>query len=335
MAHMAQHATIARTRLRQTRLERLDTFLRSNAARLVLLLLVANTILAQAFFNSGGRILVLLGMNLTAVYLNTSAVLSTLAFSLFEIAMLWARQEVLALDESIKRLINAQAWLSRNRAALVVITAINFYSLAVFNAAIWPSVAVPGIPEPPAPWRYYLHAGFYTAILYLAGIVGERVKSEQEVSMTMARRHTQQALAAHDAQFAQQIKDMAEAGDPLAPLVAATSSPETAQLVALQHLAVTGQVSVMDAARLNAAAKGHDTTLLDKLLTHQQQQLAAPMVSGVGAADIAELIDEVDEVDEAAPDAAADGVALQRPPNGRYNYRRLDDALAATRGVIG
>jgi hypothetical protein len=251
-------------------LERLDGFLRSNAIRLVLLFLVANTILAQAFFNSGGRILVVFGMNLTAIYLNASAILSTLAFSLFEIAMLWARQEVLALDESIKRQINAEAWLRRNLYALLAITAINFYSLAVFNAAIWPDLAVPGVPEPPSPWRYYLHAGFYTAILYLAGIVGERTKSEQEVSMTMARKHTQQALAAHDAQFSQQIKDMTAAGDPLAPLVAATSSPETAQLVALQHAAVTGQVSVMDAARLNAAAKGHDTALLDRLATHNR-----------------------------------------------------------------
>jgi len=324
---MAQHATIARTRLRRTWLERLDTFLRSNAVRLVLLLLVANTILAQAFFNSGGRILVLFGMNLTAVYLNTSAVLSTLAFSLFEIAMLWARQEVLALDESIKKAIGAVAWLRRNRYALIAITAINFYSLAVFNAAIWPSVAVPGIPEPPAPWRYYLHAAFYTAILYLAGIVGERTKSEQEVSMTMARRHTQQALAAHDAQFSQQIKDMTTAGDPLAPLVAATSSPETAQLVALQHLAVTGQVSVMDAARLNAAAKGHDTILLDKLLSHQQQ-LAIPVAAGLVAAESADMVEVIDEVET---DGATASPAVQQPPTGRYNHRRLDERLAATR----
>jgi len=292
--------TIARTRLRRTALERFDAFLRSNAVRLVLLFLVANTVLAQAFFNSGGRILVLFGMNLTAVYLNTSAVLSTLAFSLFEIAMLWARQEVLALDESIKKLIGAEAWLKRNLYALIVITAINFYSLSVFNAAIWPGVGVPGIPEPAAPWRYYLHAGFYTVILYMAGIVGERVKSEQEVSMTMARRHTQQSLTAHDAQFSQQIKDMTERGDPLAPLVAATSSPETAQLVALQHAAVTGQVSVMDAARLNAAAKGLDTTLLDRLMAHQQGRgvtdraavrrdgMAVAAGAGDGATDAAE-----------------------------------------------
>jgi hypothetical protein len=38
--------TIARTRVRRTPLDRLDAFLRSNAVRLVLLFLVANTILA-------------------------------------------------------------------------------------------------------------------------------------------------------------------------------------------------------------------------------------------------------------------------------------------------
>src|SRR5689334_1004200 len=54
----ARASVIARTRVRRTALEKFDVFLRSNAVRLVLLLLVANTILAQAFFNSGGRILV-------------------------------------------------------------------------------------------------------------------------------------------------------------------------------------------------------------------------------------------------------------------------------------
>src|SRR5215470_3009619 len=198
--HTNAPGTIARTRVKLHWVERVDRFLHSNAIRLVLFALVANTIMAQAFFNSAGRILVLWGVNLTGLYLNTSAVFSTFAFSLFEIAMLWARQEVLALDESIKQQIGARAWLTRNLATLVVISLINFYSLTVFNAAIRPSIRVPGIPEPPAPWKFYLHAGFYTVILYLAGIVGERVRSEQELTMTMARKHTQQALAAHDGQ---------------------------------------------------------------------------------------------------------------------------------------
>ncbi len=315
---MAAH-TIARTRVRQTWIERLDRFLRSQAIRLVLFFLVANTILAQAFFNSAGRILVVFGHNYTQLYLNISAVFSTLAFSLFEIAMLWARQEVLALDESIKQQIGAQRWLQRNLWTLLVISAINFYSLTVFNAALWPAIHVPGIPEPPAPWRYYLHAGFYTVILYLAGIVGERVKSEQELTMSMARKHTQQALAAHDAQFSQQIKDMTARGDPLAPLAAATSSPETAQLIALQAVALSGQLNVADAARLNVAARGHETDLLDRLAAHTDA-VATPAV----VTELAPM--RVDEAER------AEAEILETPiPQQRYNARRLTDRLEATR----
>jgi hypothetical protein len=272
--------------------------------------------MAQAFFNSAGRILVLWGLNLTGLYLNASAVFSTFAFSLFEIAMLWARQEVLALDESIKKQIGAGAWLNRNLATLVVISLINFYSLTVFNAAIWPAIHVPGIPEPPAPWKFYLHAGFYTVILYLAGIVGERVRSEQELTMTMARKHTQQALAAHDAQVQQQIKEMTARGEPLAPLAAATSSPETAQLIALQSLVLAGKVDVMEAARMNVTATGGDTALLDRFGTRsappRQVVALAPAAGEAAAAD-----EEVDEEESI--------------PSGRYNAKRVTARLEATR----
>jgi len=321
--HMPNHeisavaGTIARTRVRLNWVERVDRFLHSNAIRLVLFALVANTIMAQAFFNSAGRILVLWGLNLTGLYLNASAVFSTFAFSLFEIAMLWARQEVLALDESIKKQIGAGAWLNRNLATLVVISLINFYSLTVFNAAIWPAIHVPGIPEPPAPWKFYLHAGFYTVILYLAGIVGERVRSEQELTMTMARKHTQQALAAHDAQVQQQIKEMTARGEPLAPLAAATSSPETAQLIALQSLVLAGKVDVMEAARMNVTATGGDTALLDRFGTCSappRQVVALAPAAGEAAAAADEEIDEEESI-----------------PSGRYNAKRVTARLEATR----
>ena len=260
--------TYAKTKLKLPWVDRLEVFLRSRAIRLVILALVANTIMAQAFFNSAGRILILFGHDLTAGYLNVSAILSTLAFSFFEIAMLWARQEVLSLDESIKTAIHAEKWLRRNMATLVVITGINFYCLTVFNAAIWPSITVPGIPEPSSPFRFYLHAAFYSVILYLAGMVGERVKTEQELTMTMARKHSQHALEAHDQQVMQQIRDMTARGDTLAPLAAATSSPETAQLIAVQHAVLSGALSVADAARFNMQSKQHDTTLLDKVAGH-------------------------------------------------------------------
>ena len=268
--------TTAKTKLRLSWLDRTDNFLRSRAIRLVILALVANTIMAQAFFNSAGRILIILGYNLTPIYLNVSAGLSTVAFSFFEVAMLWARQEVLSLDESIKKQIGANKWLRRNMATLVVITTINFYCLTVFNAAIWPSITVPGIPEPASPWRFYLHAAFYSIILYLAGMVGERVKTEQELTMMMARKHSQQALAAHDQQVMQQIRDMTARGDALAPLAAATSSPETAQLIAVQSAVLSGKLSVGDAARINMSAKAHDTSLLDQLHIHVSKEAEAP-----------------------------------------------------------
>jgi hypothetical protein len=271
------HPVFAQTKLKLSWVDRLDGFLKSKAIRLVILALVANTILAQAFFNSAGRILILFGVNLTGLYLNTSAVLSTVAFSFFEIAMLWARQDVLSLDESIKKQINAAAWLKRNTATLVVITGINFYCLTVFNAAIWPNISIPGVPEPPAPWKYYLHAAFYSVVLYLAGIVGERVKSEQELTMTMARRHSQQALAAHDQQVMTQIRAMTAKGVPLAPLAAATSSPETAQLIALQSAVLGGELGVLEAARINMQHKGHDTGMLDQLDEQIQRANAEEM----------------------------------------------------------
>ncbi len=180
---------------------------------------------------------------------------------------------------------------------------------------------MPGIPEPPAPWKFYLHAGFYTVILYLAGIVGERVRSEQELTMSMARKHTQQALAAHDAQVQQQIKEMTARGEPLAPLAAATSSPETAQLIALQSLVLAGKVDVMEAARMNVAATGSDTTLLDRLGSRaapsRQVVAISPIVPSEAAA---EHEGDEDEDEDEAP-----------IPSARYNAKRVTARLEATR----
>jgi hypothetical protein len=321
--------TIARTKVRLSWVERVDRSLHSHAIRLVLFALVANTIMAQAFFNSAGRILVLGGVDLTGLYLNVSSIFSTFAFSLFEIAMLWARQEVLSLDESIKKQIGAKEWLRRNLVTLVVISLINFYSLTVFNAAIWPAIRVPGIPEPPAPWKFYLHAGFYTVILYLAGIVGERVRSEQELTMTMARKHTQQALAAHDAQVQQQIREMTARGEPLAPLAAATSSPETAQLIALQSLVLAGKVDVMEAARMNVAATGGDTSLLDRFGSRRSADV--PPTSRVTLP--AEVPPDPELVLPAASIPAPDDTHDDAMPMQRYNGRRLTARLEAAQVI--
>ncbi len=161
-------------------------------------------------------------------------------------------------------------------------------------------------------------------ILYLAGIVGERVRSEQELTMSMARKHTQQALAAHDAQVQQQIKEMTARGEPLAPLAAATSSPETAQLIALQALVLAGKVDVMEAARMNVAATGGNTALLDRISSRstptpaRQVVALAPTALGVDA----------DAVEDTNEDEGEDEAPI---PTGRYNAKRLTARLEATR----
>ena len=134
--------------------------------------------------------------------------------------------------------------------------------------------------------------------------------------MSMARKHTQQALAAHDAQFSQQIKDMTARGDPLAPLAAATSSPETAQLIALQAVALSGQLNVADAARLNVAARGHETDLLDRLAAHTDA-LATPAL-GTALVPVREEDARAEEEDGGLP-------------RQRYNGRRVTARLEATR----
>src|SRR5262249_30973757 len=162
----------------------------------------------------------------------------------------------------------------------------------------------------------------YTIILYLAGIVGERARSEQELTMTMARKHTQQALAAHDAQVQQQIKEMTARGEPLAPLATATSSPETAQLIALQSLVLAGKVDVMEAARMNVAASGGDTALLD----HIGARRDTPATTTMQRADSAEtLLDPalvlpttLSPVDTDGNDGPAEPMPMQR-----YNGRRI------------
>ncbi len=135
--------------------------------------------------------------------------------------------------------------------------------------------------------------------------------------MTMARKHTQQALAAHDAQVQQQIREMTARGEPLAPLAAATSSPETAQLIALQSLVLAGKVDVMEAARMNVAATGGDTGAPGSHL------LAAPLLRAQWSRSLPSLpTEDADDDDEEDDDPI---------PTGRYNAKRLTARLEATR----
>src|SRR5262249_54622388 len=58
---------------------------------------------------------------------------------------------------------------------------------------------------------------------------------------------------------------MMREGAPLGAVAAALASPETAERIALMEAATGGQLSALDAARLNLQRAGHDVSLLDGL----------------------------------------------------------------------
>jgi hypothetical protein len=84
----------------------------------------------------------------------------------------------------------------------------------------------------PSPWNwlyYSVHASAYTAVLFLAGIYGERPKSGTEVILATQRALEQQALERWRMQKEAQIEDMMRRGVPLGAVAAALASPETAE----------------------------------------------------------------------------------------------------------
>ena len=120
----------------------------------------------------------------------------------------------------------------------------------------------------PSPWNwlyYAVHASAYTAVLFLAGIFGERPKSGKEVILATQRALEQQALERWRMQKEAQIEDMMRRGIPLGAVAAALASPETAERIAVLEAATTGTMSALDAARLNVQRAGQDLTLLDGL----------------------------------------------------------------------
>jgi hypothetical protein len=75
----------------------------------------------------------------------------------------------------------------------------------------------------------------------------------------------QQALERWRMQQEARIEDMMRRGAPLGAVAAALASPETAERIAVLEAATTGQMSALDAARLNVQRAGHDLSLLDGL----------------------------------------------------------------------
>ncbi|HEY1391156.1 MAG TPA: hypothetical protein VGF38_21650 [Ktedonobacterales bacterium] len=250
--------------------DRLEYFLRSRASKVVVLALVANTMVAQLLYNSAGQLVV--GGGVLLGYLLISAICSTLAFALFEVSTIFQLHDLMALDVSIKAEIGADKLIKRGYIVLAVSSVINFLSVLYFLALAWHTTSghasafpLDNLPEP-WNWGYYaLHASAYTAVLFLAGIFGERPKSGKEVILATQRALEQQALERWRMQKEAQIEDMMRRGVPLGAVAAALASPETAERIAVLEAATTGQMSALEAARLNVQRAGHDMGLLDGL----------------------------------------------------------------------
>ncbi|HEY1389168.1 MAG TPA: hypothetical protein VGF38_11545 [Ktedonobacterales bacterium] len=265
-----QRTAVTGSRARISLVDRLEYFLRSRASKVVVLALVANTMVAQLLYNSAGQLVLSNGVLLG--YLLISAICSTLAFALFEVSTIFQLHDLMALDPSIKSEIGAPLLIKRGYVVLAVSSVINFLSVLYFLALAWHTSAGHASAFPldnlPQPWNwgyYALHASAYTAVLFLAGIFGERPKSGKEVILATQRALEQQALERWRMQKEAQIENMMRRGVPLGAVAAALASPETAERIAVLEAATSGGLSALDAARLNVQRAGHDLALLDGL----------------------------------------------------------------------
>jgi hypothetical protein len=205
-------------------------------------------------------------------YLIISAVCSTLAFALFEVSTIFQLHDLMALDPSIKEEIGADKLTRRGFWVLGVSSLINFLSVLYFLALAWHTAAGVSAKFPlddlssPWNWLYYaVHASAYTAVLFLAGVFGERPKSAKEVVLATQRALEQQALERWRLQKEAQIEGMMRRGEPLGAVAAALASPETAERIAILEAATSGRMGAREAAALNVRRAGRDLTLLDGL----------------------------------------------------------------------
>jgi hypothetical protein len=276
-------------RVRVSLVDRMVYFLRSRGAQVVVLALVANTMIAQLLYNSAGQLV--LSNRFLLGYLIFSAICSTVAFALFEISTIFQLHDLMALDVSIKSEIGADKLIKRGYIVLAISSLINFLSVLYFLALAWHttsghSTAFPldNLPEP-WNWGYYsLHALAYTAVLFLAGIFGERPKSGKEVILATQRALEQQALESWQLQKQAQIEELRRRGEPLGAIAAALASPETAERIAVLEAATNGQMSALDAARLNMQRAGHDLSLLEGLRSMGNAMTQGGASSAVGSA---------------------------------------------------
>jgi hypothetical protein len=270
----------ARDRAHIPWVDRVEYAIRSRGAKLVVLALVANTMVAQLLYNSAGQLV--LGSAFLLGYLLFSAVCSTVAFALFEVSTIFQLHDLHTLDASIKSEIGADKLIKRGYLVLVISSLINFLSVLYFLALAWHSTSGGAASFPldhlPSPWNWFyyaVHALAYTLVLFLAGIYGERPKSAKEVVLATQRALEQQALERWKLQKEAEIEGMMRRGEPLGAVAAALASSETAERIAVLEAATGGRMSALLAARLNVARAGGDLSVLDGLHKEQAAQAAA------------------------------------------------------------
>jgi hypothetical protein len=253
--------------------DRLEYAVRSRGAKLVVLALVANTMVAQLLYNSAGQLV--LSSAFLLGYLLFSAVCSTVAFALFEVSTIFQLHDLHTLDASIKSEIGADKLIRRGYLVLVVSSLINFLSVLYFLALAWHTTSGASAKFPlddlPSPWNwlyYAIHALAYTLVLFLAGIYGERPRSAKEVVLATQRALEQRALELWRLQTEAKIEGMMRRGEPLGAVAAALASHETAERIAVLEAATSGGLTPVQAARLNVRRAGGDVQLLDDLHAH-------------------------------------------------------------------
>ena len=227
--------------------DRIEYAVRSRGAKVVVLALVANTMVAQLLYNSAGQLV--LGSAFLLGYLLFSAVCSTVAFALFEVSTIFQLHDLHTLDASIKEEIGADKLIKRGYLVLVVSSLINFLSILYFLALAWHTSAGSSSRFPlddlPSPWNwlyYAVHALAYTLVLFLAGIYGERPRSAKEVVLATQRALEQRALELWRLQKDAEIEGMMRRGEPLGAVAAALASPETAERIAVLEAATSGRM---------------------------------------------------------------------------------------------
>jgi hypothetical protein len=282
MARTKDKASAGRAHI--STIDRIEYAIRSRGAKLVVLALVANTMVAQLLYNSAGQLA--LGNAFLRAYLFFSAVCSTVAFALFEVSTIFQLHDLTTLDASIKSEIGADKLIRRGYVVLAVSSLINFLSMMYFLGLVWHTTAGSATRFPlddlPQPWNwlyYAVHAAAYTLVLFLAGIYGERPKSAKEVVLATQRALEQQALERWKLQKEAEIEGMMRRGEPLGAVAAALASPETAERIAVLEAATSGRMSSLQAARLNVERAGGNMALLDGLHAHQSG--SAPQIADV------------------------------------------------------